>query len=160
MTGQRDLQFPDVVSFVEELLAKTYRRQLRDVGHIVWCPEWWRHPEAVMRLDAMWMAWETQRGHADGMSTWFRDHADPHMAVLMSPEGPFKACRQQTHKDRLPPLPCVTPAGRRPRVGVRMKPLTAAQETEGLAGTVEAQAATIERLQRTITELTEQIRRN
>ncbi|WP_221186477.1 DUF4913 domain-containing protein [Terracoccus luteus] len=38
----------------------------------------------------MWRAWEALRlDPATGMSVWWRDHADHHMTVLFSPEGPF-----------------------------------------------------------------------
>ncbi len=52
---------------------------------------WWMHPEAVARLDALWRAWEhLGNDPATGMSVWWRDHADHHMGVLMSPDGPFR----------------------------------------------------------------------
>ena len=38
----------------------------------------------------MWRSWEHHRlDSATGISTWLRDHADYHLAVLMSPTGPF-----------------------------------------------------------------------
>ena len=53
-------------------------------------PDWWRHPEAVLRLDAMWRSWEQARlDPATGMATWLRDTADYHMGILMSAQGPF-----------------------------------------------------------------------
>ena len=78
--------------FVRELLAPMYRRTL-DGTDRSWCPEWWRHAEAISRLDALWRAWEHLRlDPYTGMSVWFRDHADHHMAVLLDSEGPFKRC--------------------------------------------------------------------
>ncbi|MGI8731362.1 MAG: DUF4913 domain-containing protein [Solirubrobacteraceae bacterium] len=44
-----------------------------------------------------------------GMSVWFRDHADHHMAVLLSDAGPFKGCKPEGHGERLKPLPLTTP---------------------------------------------------
>lgn len=54
----------------------------------------WEH----LRLDA-----------ATGTSVWFRDHADHHMAVLLSADGPFKGCKPTGHAERLEPLPLTAP---------------------------------------------------
>jgi len=54
-----------------------------------WAANWWEYPEAVLRLDAMWRTWEAARASSTGMSSWLRDHADYHMAILTSPDGPF-----------------------------------------------------------------------
>ncbi len=51
---------------------------------------WWESAEAVITLEALWRAWEHLRlDPALGMSVWLRDHLHPHLAVLMSPPGPF-----------------------------------------------------------------------
>lgn len=107
------LYFPNVEVFVRELLAPTYRRSL-DGRHRTWCPQWWRHAEAITRLEALWRAWEHLRlDPALGISLWLRDHADPHMATLLNPDGPFKGCNpDKGHGGRLDPLPCDNaPAG-------------------------------------------------
>ncbi len=116
-TGEDDegppLYFPDVEVFVRELLAPTYRRSI-DGRHRTWCPQWWRHAEGITRLEALWRAWEHLRlDPALGISIWLRDHADPHMAVLLNPDGPFKGCSpERGHGARLEALPCVdAPAG-------------------------------------------------
>ena len=90
-----------------------YRRPLGGQA-VTWCPEWWRHAEAIARLDALWRAWEHLRlDPATGMSVWFRDHADHHMAVLLSADGPFKGCKpDKGHAERLPAFP-LTDAARR-----------------------------------------------
>ena len=74
--------------------------------HRIWCPQWWRHDEAVARLDALWRAWEHLRlDPATGLSVWFRDHADHHMTILLDADGPLKGC-DGTHSQRpLDPLP-------------------------------------------------------
>src|SRR3954463_7458930 len=49
-------------------------------------PLWWRRPEAVIRLEAVWRSFEALRqAPATGISVWLRDHADVHMAQLTSP---------------------------------------------------------------------------
>jgi Domain of unknown function (DUF4913) len=100
--GRTGPVYTDLESWVHEILAQVVRRRLG--GHLTWCPEWYRHAEAIMRLMAMWEEWE----HAveEGtMSNWWLDHCDPHMAVLMSRDnGPFMACTEKEHRP-LGPLP-------------------------------------------------------
>ncbi|MGQ4615074.1 DUF4913 domain-containing protein [Nocardia sp. R7R-8] len=108
---QQNMIYASVVAFVEEYLSVVYRRQVTDLSDTVWCPEWWQHAEAVARLDALWRAWEHYRQDAStGLSVWFLDHADPHMAKLFDPKGPFKYCSVRNgHKDMLSPLPTKSP---------------------------------------------------
>jgi hypothetical protein len=101
--------FATLPEWIEQWLIPVYRRSVR--GHErMWCPEWWRHPEAVARLDALWRAWEHLRlDAATGLSVWFRDHADHHMTILMAADGPFKGCDGK-HSDRpVEPLPSTPP---------------------------------------------------
>jgi hypothetical protein len=105
-----ELYYPDVVTFVTEQLVPMYRRPLGGPS-VTWCPQWWRHAEAIARLEALWRAWEHLRlDPATGMSVWFRDHADHHMAVLLSSDGPFKGCKpKEGHGDRLESFPLEPP---------------------------------------------------
>jgi hypothetical protein len=98
--------FGSLEQFVTEYLLPVYRRAVSGTG-TTWCPEWWRHREALVRLDALWRAWEYQRHDAaTGMSVWLRDHADHHMSVLLSADGPLKGCTESQHSSRpLRPLP-------------------------------------------------------
>ena len=86
-------------------LLEVYRRSTR--GHArVWCPEWWKHPEAVARLDALWRAFEQLRQDpGTGMSVFWRDHADHHMNVLLDADGPFKGCDGRHCEHPLQPIP-------------------------------------------------------
>jgi len=104
------LYYPNVEAFVRDQLAPTYRREL-DSPSRTWCPEWWRHAEAIARLEALWRAWEHLRlDPATGISVWFRDHADHHMGVLLDVNGPFKGCSPgKGHGARLDPLPHAAP---------------------------------------------------
>lgn len=82
--------YGSVDEFVREFLIVQYRREISPMGDFRWDARWWMHPEAVARLDALWRAWEHLRNDAaTGMSVWWRDHADHHMSVLLSPGGPF-----------------------------------------------------------------------
>lgn len=100
--------FPNVDVFVREFLAPTYRRSLEG-NHRVWCPDWWRHAEAINRLESLWRAWEHLRlDPATGMSVWWRDHADHHMPALLAADGPFKGCgSDRGHQPRTSALPTV-----------------------------------------------------
>lgn len=110
--GDAPLQpyYPHVGVFMSDLLAPTYRRQL-DGRTRTWCPQWWKHAEAIVRLEALWRAWEHLRlDPATGTSIWLRDHLDHHMTVLMDPEGPLKGCNPtKGHGTRLDPLPIEEP---------------------------------------------------
>ncbi len=62
--------------------------------HQYWCREWWRHPEAVSRLSALYEAYgeaETDRA----LSAWWTQHWDSHARVLFSKVGPFKDCQRE-----------------------------------------------------------------
>jgi Domain of unknown function (DUF4913) len=91
--------------WVGEWLFPVYRRSV--LGHErTWCPQWWRHAEAVARLESLWRAWEHLRHDAaTGLSIWFRDHADHHIAVLLDADGPFKGCDGRHSENPIPELP-------------------------------------------------------
>jgi hypothetical protein len=101
------LAFGSVATWATEFLFPSYARDVRRAGY-TWCPRWWAHAEAIGRLDALWRAWEHHRQNpALGMALWWRDLADPTMATLFHPAGPFAACTATRHhdRDRIPPLP-------------------------------------------------------
>lgn len=110
--AQPALYYGSVDEFIREYLRHVYRRRI-DGRNRVWAARWWEHDEAVIRLEALWRAWEHLRHDPTiGMSVWWRDHADYHMAVLMDPDGPFAtadatAGGNQTKKGA--PLPYETP---------------------------------------------------
>ena len=98
--------FGSLEAFVGGYLLPLYRRGLSGSG-TTWCAQWWRHPEAWVRLEALWRSWEYLRlDPRMGMSVWLRDHADYHMTVLLSGDGPFRGCKPDEHSRRpLTPLP-------------------------------------------------------
>ncbi|RAX47794.1 DUF4913 domain-containing protein [Arthrobacter sp. AQ5-05] len=103
--------------FLVDQLLPMYIRII-DSRNGTWCRKWYLHAEALSRVDALWRAWEHFRlDGKTGMSVWWRDHADPHMAVLLNQKGPFHQCDLETHKDP-EPLPCDTaPPGWFPKEG-------------------------------------------
>lgn len=119
VTGASRLYYGSVDEFVREYLRHVYRRRI-DGRHRCWAGEWWRYDEAVIRLEALWRAWEDLRQDpTTGMSVWWRDHADHHMAILLDPDGPFADATdgEENTCRRGEPLPYVPPpAGLFPNV--------------------------------------------
>ncbi len=111
------LMYPNVDVWVTDFLANNYRRDVTEPGtphH--WCTQWWKHPEALDRLDALWRAWEAlRRDPTTGPATWWIHYADPTMTALLGRDGPFTRCRRTQHAEPgslVPPLPItVTPGG-------------------------------------------------
>ena len=110
------LVFRNLESFCTDFFFVLYARDVQGSSTTKWCPEWWRHAEAVVRLEAIWRSWEKHRRDPDdGVSTWLLYHADPHMRVLMDSEGPFKYCDggeghyyKETQLEGLPHTPAPT----------------------------------------------------
>lgn len=85
-----------------------FSRQVGDRAARRWSAEWWRNPEAIVRLEALWRSWEHLRlDPATGMSVWLRDHADHHLGVLWGTEGPFAKSTDQARPGE--PLPYTAP---------------------------------------------------
>lgn len=104
------LVFGSVDEFVREQLSQTYRRVVGPSNRASrrWAAEWWRSPEAIARLEALWRSWEHLRlDGATGSSTWWRDHLDHHMPILMSADGPFADSEDQNKPGE--PLPYSAP---------------------------------------------------
>ncbi len=102
------LYFGSVDEFVREKLRFVYMRRVAPTGPYRWAAEWWRSPEAISRLESLWRAWEALRLEPSfGMSVWWRDHADHHMAMLLSPDGPFSDSRDRNEPGQ--PLPYTAP---------------------------------------------------
>lgn len=104
------LFFGSVDEFVRDFVRLVFRRDVGETGRAEhrWSARWWESAEAVIRLEAMWRAWEQARNDpTTGISTWLRDHADHHMAILMNPAGPFAHSRDTASNNE--PLPYEAP---------------------------------------------------
>lgn len=85
-------RYETLTEFVGDFLVEALWIDLTGQARI-WCPEWWRHPGAIIRLDALHRSFEALRQDAGtGMSAWVLHHADPHMLALTNPAGVFKGC--------------------------------------------------------------------
>ncbi len=102
------LYYGSVDDFVRDFIVPVFSRQVGDRAARRWAAEWWRHPEAIVRLEALWRSWEHLRlDPATGMSVWLRDHADHHLGVLWDPDGPFAKSTAQARPGE--PLPYTAP---------------------------------------------------
>jgi hypothetical protein len=96
-------RYPTLPAWVGGWFAPTFGRRL---GATQWCALWWAHPEAVLRLDALWRTWEVLRlDPAFGMAIWLREHFDPQRAALFGGDGPFQACAEDSGHHPSPELP-------------------------------------------------------
>jgi hypothetical protein len=87
---------PPFLAWVEEHLAVVEYTH-SDKSTAAWCPEWWKHPEAVERLWACFAARQQATidsgAHADSLSDWWLTHWDRHAAILFDASaGPFRKC--------------------------------------------------------------------
>ncbi|WP_420116585.1 DUF4913 domain-containing protein [Micromonospora sp.] len=107
------LLFATATAWVEGWLIPTYRRKISDSGSGgTWCPAWWRHPEVLVRMSALWRGFEAARLEPGAaMSAWLRDHLDHHLPLILAEKGPLEGCSIETgHRgDRLEPLPVHSP---------------------------------------------------
>ena len=74
----------------------TFRRQFG--GELRWCTQWHDHPEAQLRLEALWRSWEALRLDPTlGVATWLTNYADPQLAALLQRSGTFAGCTADRH---------------------------------------------------------------
>jgi hypothetical protein len=86
-----------VEDWVIDYFLPMFRRALG--GEYRWCGQWWRHGEAISRLTALWHAWEVLRLQpGTGIATWYRDHLDHQLPILMGARGPFCQCGETAHR--------------------------------------------------------------
>lgn len=84
--------------WVIDYFLPMFRRTLG--GEFRWCAQWWRHDEAISRLTALWHAWEVlRRQPGTGIGTWYREHLDHQLPILMGARGPFYQCSETNHRE-------------------------------------------------------------
>ena len=93
---------PDVQTWVEHVYAPVFIRRITPTQR--WCPSWWAHAEAIVRLTALWRSWEAARASAEeaAMADWLRGSLDQLNPVLLAPDGPFSSCTPDRHTDPTP----------------------------------------------------------
>jgi hypothetical protein len=113
------LELETLATWVNDLLVPVYINQVSPLRP--WCSRWWEHREAVARLHALWMAWQSLTdspacGHT-GPSSWHRDHLDPALARLRAPDGPFARCMRDPERPVHNPGPATPVEGFGPPSG-------------------------------------------
>lgn len=99
--------YDNVEQWVAERFAPVFARSVG--ARARWCPMWWDHGEAVLRLEALWRSWEVHRlDPRRGIATWLRDFLDGQLAALLDDDGTFRSCTPEEHTPQ-PSLP-LTPA--------------------------------------------------
>lgn len=93
-----ELLFASVDEWVRRYWRFAYRRRVSGKGSGTgrWSARWWENDEATQRLTVLWRGWEAARQDPGlGTSTWWINHADPHMNVLLSHDGPFAGAQDE-----------------------------------------------------------------
>jgi hypothetical protein len=103
--------FADVETWVEAVYSTTYIRA--KAADIKWCSRWWSHPEAIVRLTALWQTWEVAQISQDpaAMADWIRTYLDWLNPPLLSAVGPFNECNWTRHNQPQPMPTEPVPAG-------------------------------------------------
>ena len=87
-----------VEDWVIDYFLPMFRRTLG--GEYRWCGHWWQHGEAISRLTSLWHAWEVLRLQpGTGIASWYRDHLDHQLPILMGARGPFYQCSETAHRE-------------------------------------------------------------
>ncbi|WP_088284681.1 DUF4913 domain-containing protein [Kineosporia sp. A_224] len=71
--------------------------------HHRWCLKLQEHPEAEMRLESVWLAWEAMWPKSAERASWLRDCLDPQLLSLMTPDGALRLCSAAEHQHTTPP---------------------------------------------------------
>jgi len=88
--------FSALEDWVTGFFLPTFRRQFG--GELRWCAQWHDHPEALLRLEALWRSWEALRLDPTlGIATWLTNYADPQLAALLHRSGTFASCTTDRH---------------------------------------------------------------
>jgi len=91
--------FATLEAWVADFFLLTFHRSIGSDTR--WCRSWPDHPEAVLRLEALWRSWETLRLDPNlGIATWLTHHLDPQLGALTSRSGTFAACTEDRHSDK------------------------------------------------------------
>ena len=89
-------EFASLDAFVEDYVLPNWRHRQTSTA---WCATWWKHAEAISRLEALWEGFEVlRREPPPALATWWRDHLDPHMRALTDESGTFAGCRATKHE--------------------------------------------------------------
>lgn len=96
-------ELAQLTTWVNGFLVPVYVTSRIPSSRSPWCARWWEHPEAIGRLHALWLAYQamsnTDSAGITAPHEWHRDHLDPALTSLRSPDGPFSGCMTKPHQD-------------------------------------------------------------
>lgn len=103
-------KYKSVIEFVDDFVRPMWATTRNDQDNANWSKQWYKHPEAVSRLSALWRIYEVQRGRdpQNFLEGFLRVHADYHMRQLMAEGSVFSRC-SSTDSPSVP-LPVVAAA--------------------------------------------------
>lgn len=85
-------------TWVRTWFLPTFRRMEGGANHR-WCPQWWSHAEAVLRLEATRTAYNTMTAAGGaGVAAWLREVLDVQLPHLFADDGPFGQCKVEPAK--------------------------------------------------------------
>lgn len=97
--------FESMEEFVVLYVAQVFQSPPNCIEQ-AWCPEWWRHPEALARFAGLWRSYERHRA-LGVLSDWLLYCAGPQLRSLRAPDrGAFAGCSVTSgHNDALIGMP-------------------------------------------------------
>ncbi|MEF2736361.1 MAG: DUF4913 domain-containing protein [Bifidobacterium choerinum] len=106
----RDLYYRNLPAFVEGFVAHVLAFQQNTSSPYRWVEDWWRWPQIVFPLDALWRGYEAARKQPAGMMVWYMQLYGVLDRVFNPDRGIVASLpAAQTYTDRGQPLPCAPP---------------------------------------------------
>ncbi len=97
-------RFENLMAWAAGYFAPTFGRLARSSAASAWCARWWEHPEAVLRLDALWCTWEVAAAEGGDLSQWIRLNLDPNLGRQQRRSGVSeqdpRPCRPASSRQR------------------------------------------------------------
>lgn len=89
---------PTLIAWVRDNVAWLLERIIPGSSDPYWCDQWWRHPEALARMDTVRHVWLDGTREPSGAAKFaFWQCLDHQITALMAPNGPFARCGDSTH---------------------------------------------------------------
>lgn len=105
-----DTYYRNLPAFVEGFMAHVFSYHQSTNSQYRWVADWWRWPQLVFPLDAMWRAYEAARRQPNGMMVFYMQAAGL-LDRVFNPDRGIVASLDTTRidTDRGEPLPCTQP---------------------------------------------------
>lgn len=105
-----DTYYRNLPAFVEGFMAHVFSYHQSTNSQYRWVSDWWRWPQLVFPLDAMWRAYEAARRQPNGMMVFYMQ-AGGLLDRVFNPDRGIVASLDaaRVYTDRGEPLPCTPP---------------------------------------------------